>query len=247
MIRTRTNRALAAAGAFALGVPVLAAGVLTAAADEPVSTYRVTIVNTTTGQPFSPPVVATHSRDVDLFEVGERASTEIAAIAQAGDQSGAVALLGSLGDAVTSVEQGAPSRPLAGLDGPPSVQTVDIEGHPDDVLSLATMLICTNDGFTGVDSIALPEAGTTVVPLQGYDAGVERNTQRSRDIVDPCSLLGPTVLSGDDNGNNDGRPAAHRWARQITEHRTVNPWRGDLQREHDWRGQVGVVLVQKTG
>lgn len=246
MIRSRSNRALAAAGAFALSAPVLAAGGLTAAADEPVSSYRVTIVNTTAGQPFSPPVVATHSRDVDLFEVGERASTEIAAIAQSGDESGAVALLDSLGEAVTSVERGAPSRPLAGLNGPPSVQTVDVKAHPDDVLSLATMLICTNDGFTGVDSIALPEAGTTVVPLRGYDAGVERNTQRSRDIVDPCSLLGPVVLSGDDNGNNDGRPVAHRWARPITEHRTINPRRGDLQSAHDWRGQVGVVLVEKT-
>lgn len=109
------------------------------------------------------------------------------------------------------------------------------------------MLTCTNDGSTGVDSIAPPKAGTTVVALRGYDAGVERNTQRSLDIVDPCSLLGPTVLSGDDNGNNDGRPLAHRWARPIIEHRTVNPWPGDLQSEHDWRGQVGVVLVEKTG
>lgn len=248
MNRPRTVRVLAAGGAAALAVPLLALTSSSAGADPATSTYQVTLVNSSSGQPFSPPVGATHSPDVDLFEVGERASPEIAAIAQSGDQSGAVTLLTSaLGSGVTAVAEGAPSRPLQGRGGPPSVQSIEIEGTAGDVLSLATMLICTNDGFTGIDSVALPESGTTVVPLMGYDAGVERNTQRSRDLVDPCSLLGPTMLRGDDNGNRDGFPVAHKHPRPVRMHATVNPWRGDLKSAHDWRGQFGVALITKTG
>lgn len=248
MTRPRSLRVLAAGGAAALAAPLVALSGSSALADTDTSTYQVTLVNSSSGQPFSPPVVATHSSDVDLFEVGERASPEIAAIAQAGDQSGAVSLLGSaLGSGVTDVAEGAPSRPLRGQNGPPSVQTIEIDGSAGDVLSLATMLICTNDGFTGIDSVALPESGTTVVPLHGYDAGVERNTQRSRDLVDPCSFLGPVVLAGDDNGNRDGFPVAHKYPRPVRMHATVKPWRADLTRAHDWRGQVGVALITKVG
>jgi len=34
--------------------------------------------------------------------------------------------------------------------------TFDITARPGDRLSLATMLICTNDGFTGLDAARLP-------------------------------------------------------------------------------------------
>ena len=42
-------------------------------------------------------------------------------------------------------------------------------------LSYATMLICTNDGFTGVDSLKLPSAvgKTKTKTSAGYDAGTE--------------------------------------------------------------------------
>jgi hypothetical protein len=42
----------------------------------------------TDGQPFTPPVVAVERRPVRLFEVGQRASTEIGEIAENGDLSG---------------------------------------------------------------------------------------------------------------------------------------------------------------
>ena len=42
-------------------------------------------------------------------------------------------------------------------------------------LSLATMLICTNDGFGGLNRVRLPPRVQRVFPLYGYDAGTEDN------------------------------------------------------------------------
>lgn len=246
--RSRVRRALAIGGAVALAAPLVALSTPSAGAttsDYPqLHRYRITVANLTGGQPLSPLVASTHSSDVDLFAVGELASPEIATIAQAGDQSGAAALLRSLrGNGVTRVVEGTPVGPLAAPDGPfPTSQTLGIAGAEGDVLSLATMLICTNDGFTGLDSVALPESGTTVFPLTAYDAGVERNTERSKHIVDACSALGPVALAGDPNGNIDGRPAANRTPRPISVHQGVRGTR-DLLPAHDWDGAVAVALV----
>ena len=47
--------------------------------------YEVTITNLTSGQLLSPPVLATHSTDYALFEVGEKASEGIWTVAEQGN------------------------------------------------------------------------------------------------------------------------------------------------------------------
>jgi hypothetical protein len=68
-------------------------------------------------------------------------------------------------------------------------------------LSFASMLICTNDGFSGVNSLHLPDqVGETVkVNLAAYDAGTEANTERFADIVPPCKPLILGASSGSIN------------------------------------------------
>lgn len=56
--------------------------------------------------------------------------------------------------------------------------TFQIKARGGDRLSLATMLICTNDGFTGVDGVKLPEKGSLVLLTNGSDAGRENNTEK---------------------------------------------------------------------
>src|SRR5688572_8520001 len=56
-------------------------------------TYRVTIRNLTSGQPLSPPVVATHRGDDQLFEVGEPASVGVREIAENGNNAPILAFL----------------------------------------------------------------------------------------------------------------------------------------------------------
>jgi hypothetical protein len=67
------------------------------------------------------------------------------------------------------------------------------------------MLICTNDGFIGLNGAQLPNSytGPSVFFLHAYDAGWENNTEDSPDIVDPCSALGAVVLPGDPDGDRN--------------------------------------------
>jgi len=69
------------------------------------------------------------------------------------------------------------------------------------------MLICSNDGFTGVDSLALPaEIGDRSSMLTaGYDAGTEINTEDFADFVPPCQgLIG---VSSGEPGTGTTNPA----------------------------------------
>ena len=162
------------------------------------ATYRVRIVNLTEGQPFTPPVIATHRFGFDLFEVGDLASVGVMPVAENGNVPN---LVSALDQATGVAEVVAGAEPLVpdGLPGSP--------GHPDSgtfevtapgearFVSFVSMLICTNDGFTGIDHVRLPaEVGdSNVVRAAGYDAGTEMNTEDLADIVPPCqSLVGVT-------------------------------------------------------
>ena len=77
-------------------IALIGAAALTMAAIAPASadsaaTYTVTITNLTDGQPFTPPLVASHRPAVDLYEVGEPASEGIKEIAENGNLGPAVA------------------------------------------------------------------------------------------------------------------------------------------------------------
>ncbi len=218
----------------------------TAASSHDTHDYRVTVVNATGGQPFSPPVVATHSKKLDVFLDRRRATPELASIAQTGDGSGAVAAFeAELGKMATDVVHvGQPLTPTGVSDGPfPNTVTFDIKAADGDRLSLATMLICTNDGVTGLDAVKLPRSGSKVLPLRAYDAGVERNTEDSAHIPDACSALGPEMLAGDNNGNNDGLMIATN--KRVKRHKGVHGG-SSLTSVHDWgKGPVGVVTVTR--
>ncbi len=163
-------------------------------------TYRVSLQNLTGGQPFSPPAAATHDEDIHMFQVGELATDELAAIAQDGNEIPMVNLFNSLrlDDNVTDVvDVGRPITPRRVVkDGFTDSVTFMIRAHSGHRFSIATMLICTNDGFTGLDGVKLPKHGTRVFLTNAYDAGREVKTEKQPDIVEPCSLLGPVVLPG---------------------------------------------------
>jgi hypothetical protein len=120
----------------------------------------------------------------------------------------------------------------------------EITARPGDRLSLATMLICTNDGFVGLDRGRLPLFGSRTFWLRGYDAGSEDNTELSQDIVDPCSALGPMPLSGDPNGNEDA--AVDTYPAQAVQHHPGIQGVGDLSAAaHGWDDPVVKVTVMR--
>jgi hypothetical protein len=121
-----------------------------------------------------------------------------------------------------------------------------IRGRPGDRFSIATMLICTNDGFTALDAVVLPLQGTQTFMLNSYDAGTENNTERSRDIVDPCSELGPEKLSSDPDGNIDADAAVDTNPPQPIRFHPGIQGTGDLKPAlHGWADPVAMVTIER--
>src|SRR5437879_4151462 len=201
MIHTRrmimAGSVLLALSSFVVGTPAVADS-------DQLRTYRVTLTNLTHGQPFSPPVAATHRTQLHMFQVGHVASDELAAIAQDGNEVPMFNHFNGAAGVTQAVDVGRPLTTSGKTVGSfTDSATFDIHARAGDRLSIATMLICTNDGFLGLDAVRLPRDGSRTLFLVGWDAGRENNSEKSVDIVDPCSALGPVPLAGDPNGNRD--------------------------------------------
>jgi hypothetical protein len=158
----------------------------------PDRTYRVTVRNLTDHQLLTPAVVATHQGRTRIFREGRPASTGIRQLAENGGVPVLVSELeGTRGVHGVVVAGSAPIAPGA------SVETLVTAGGRATQLSLAAMLICTNDGFAAVANVGLPSSfGRERVILGGsYDAGTEVNTERYADLVPPCDGMGQTGMS----------------------------------------------------
>ena len=177
---------------IAVGAAMLAVGPAGADDDDGddggTKTWRVTITNLTPvgpgvppgAQPLSPPLVVVHSNKADVWSVGDIASHGVAAIAEDADNSVLESALPQLSGVktVTTV----PGGPI--FRGTPRTFMVQTEGRFNR-LSLVTMLVNTNDAFTGLDSLRLRGQGETRDTM-AYDAGSEANNERASHIPGPC-------------------------------------------------------------
>jgi hypothetical protein len=238
-----------------LGLAFVVAVALTAAIAAPAAagrdaTYRVTIIDLAEGQPLTPPLLAFHRAGVDVFSVGRPASFGVKEIAENGN-------LQPLHDdlaarrGVRAIFRG--TEPLVPLGSPGNTEhgfddrvtftiTTDREAR---FVSWVSMLICTNDGFTGLDRVRLPtRVGSRVaIATAGYDAGTEVNTEAFADIVQPCqALMGKTGDPGTDMSNPD-----------LAEHGVIHHHPGiegdaDLDPDvHGWDDPVAVVIITRIG
>jgi hypothetical protein len=237
----RTKRVVATLVAVAtlafLAAPTAAAG--------PERTYTVTIMNLTDGQPLTPALVTTHKGSDDLFSVGSSASFELKEIAENGNLGPMIAGVSGDSDFDDLVVQ-------TGDTGLPPVvpgETITFEitaAPPFNFLSWASMLICTNDGFTGVDTVKLPsDVGESLtMSTQGYDAGTEINTEVFADLVPPCG-----ELTGQDSmgqGTDMSDPALAEGG--VIHHHDGILGVGDLDPAiNDWNNPVATITVERTG
>ncbi|WP_100643717.1 spondin domain-containing protein [Alteromonas facilis] len=150
----------------------LVAGLSTFAATSSAAEIDIEIQNLTRGIYFTPLLVAAHPAEQSLFSVGEMASSELQAMAEAGDISG-------LENVLTTVNADMANNPAGGLLGPTQKTMASLsteEGNSS--LSIVGMMLPTNDGFIGLNAWPIPsEAGTYTVYLNAYDAGTEANDE----------------------------------------------------------------------
>ena len=154
--------------------------------------YEITVTNITKGQTFTPILAAAHKSTISFFELGEASSPELADLAESGNVGPLNSLLGT----VDLVNGTATTEGLL-LPGASVTFTLD-SGFGFQRLSLAAMLIPTNDTFVGLDSVRLPFRGTVEYLATAYDAGSETNTEMCADIPGPA--CGGAGLSPDDSG-----------------------------------------------
>ncbi|GLR72272.1 spondin domain-containing protein [Agaribacter marinus] len=145
---------------------------------------ELSITNLTQGNYFTPRLVVAHTDAADLYEVGEEASVPLAWLAEAGviDDSDSADSIGQnfesvLGPADTDNDSNTWHK-FGGLVAPATTLTYTFDTMDKPLLSLATMLIPTNDAFAGLDSIEIPTVpGTYHYYLNAYDAGTELNDE----------------------------------------------------------------------
>ena len=191
--------------------------------------YHVTITNLTNAISFTPILVASQRRAVSIFELGAPASDEITAIAEGGDISGLAATLEADPHVVEVQNSG-------GLLAPgDSVTVVVSAAHGARRISIASMMLPTNDGFIALDSVRAPKRGSLTYYSPGYDGGTEPNDEWCMHIPGPtCNGAGP---SPGENPDDEGYVHVHRGIHGI----------GDLTASvYDWRNPVVKIRITRV-
>ena len=201
------------------------------------ATYEVTVTNITPGQPITPPLLVTHTRDAGFFTVGQESGEQLQQLAENGNTEPLVQEITGKKEIFDIVQGTAPLVPAndPGRTGLAYSETFTISaGGAHRYLSFASMLVCTNDGFAGVDGIRLPYYHEKTVYAKAYDARTEANTEDFADLVPPCQdAIG---ISSDDEGTGISNPA-------LSEDGVIIPHPGimgtaDLSSVHMWSNPV---------
>jgi hypothetical protein len=244
--------------AAVIALMVAAGGQVRAGATGDDRTFEVTITNLTSGQPLTPPVVATHRRGDQVFEVGQPASVGVREIAENGNNAPLLAFLeadpfdrvsafaqAGMGPLVPEGTPGGVEDPPSGPEFPDSVTfEITAEGGANR-LSFVSMLVCTNDGFTGANGLKLPsKVGRTVTAnTAGYDAFTEINDEDLAHIVPPCQgLIG---VSSGEAGEGVSNPALAEGG-VISHHQGIQGGSDLLPEVHGWDTDEPVARITVT-
>ena len=189
--------------------------------------FDVTITNLTRGQIFAPILVTTHDLGVRLFEAGSPASPELATLAEEGNTAPLAALLmGTPGVADVAIG--------SGMVPPGASETIRVSNFGiAHRLSLAGMLVTTNDTFAAIDAIALPRGLGVETHAVAYDAGSEFNSES-------CAYVpGPPCGSGGMHDPTTPEGFVHV-SSGIQGHGDIDPV------NYDWRNPVARVVIRRV-
>ncbi len=141
--------------------------------------YSISITNLTQNQPMSPPAAILHDSSFSAWGIGTAASSAIEMLAEGGSNGALLALQ----SANPQFDAGTPLAPSANIS---FTLTTD-----DDLdrLTIAAMLVNTNDAFSGLNGMELSQISigqTVVVDAHVYDAGTENNSELAGTIPGPA-------------------------------------------------------------
>jgi hypothetical protein len=189
--------------------------------------YEVTVTNLTRGQSFTPILIATHKEGVKLFTPGSSSTDELAMLAEGGDTV-------PLGAMLLSNEKVKDIATSGGLLGPGETVTIEIpSGKGFNYISMASMLIPTNDGFFALNGVKASIGNKKIMHLSpAYDAGSEINDE------DCLNIPGP-VCGGEGFNPEDGEGYVHI-------HAGIHGIGGIEAADYDWRNPVARIIIQRV-
>lgn len=188
--------------------------------------YKVSITNLTNSINFTPILVSSQRRELSIFELGEPASEDLEAIAEGGDTS----LLSATLEADSNVVDIQSTSDL--LEPGQSVDVHVSAANGARYISLASMMLPTNDGFIAVNNVATARHGTVTYFSPGYDSGTELNDEMCFNIPGPtCAGTGPSDEPG------EGYVHINRGIHGV----------GDLAADvYDWRNPVAKISITRV-
>ncbi len=197
------------------------------------ASFEVTITNITRGQRFTPILVASHKARVRLFELGQPASPQLAVLAEEGN-------VAPLDDLLSSMPEVLDTANSDGLLNPGASVTVTVKTQGDfNHVSVASMLIPTNDAFFALNGVAGPRGPDAVSYTSvAYDAGSERNDELCASIPGPSfTECGGPGGGGAPSGGEEGYVHVHAGMHGI----------GDFNASRrDWRNPVALIVIRRV-
>lgn len=189
--------------------------------------FEVTVTNLTRNQILSPMLVISHEDGVHIFSGGQPASSGLTALAEEGNNMPLAMMMGG-NPKVHDVQPGAGGI----LPGASDTVMVSATSHAR-YISLATMLVNTNDAFAGLDSFEIAANTDTTTHAVAYDAGTEFNSES-------CSFIpGPACGAG---GMHDPMPAEGF----VYVSNGVQGIGGLDKAVYDWRNPVAKVTIRRV-
>ena len=165
-------------------------------------------------------------------------------MAEGGALTGLQAESGSIG-AIMATANTSPLAPGATV----SVTTFDTGSNTE--LTLAGMILPSNDGFAGLDAWTIPTtAGTYTIMINAYDAGTEANDELLTPMSGAPGVLGIPAAPGMDSGTGGTGVTLEETNQTVHIHRGVIGDTSDLDgasdldsRIHRWLNPVAKVVV----
>lgn len=190
--------------------------------------YEVTVTNITKGEIFTPILLASTHRGFKLFKQGAAASIDLEIIAESGNNVPLADSLISGGHALDTASAQAGLLPGASL-------TLKVKMNEKySYITVASMLVPSNDAFFAVNGIHGPREGHSItLQSPAYDAGTEQNDELCANIPGPgfiCKGEGYNAASGEG---------------YIYTHPGIQG-NGDLVKaKHDFRNPVALITIKR--
>jgi len=152
---------------------------------------KVTFTNLSANVVLTPPVFATTRERAKIYRLTQPASEPLEFLAEGGDTNGLAAYFEDYG-LIDVVQTGAPVLPGESI-------TIEIKSRFRSHLSVASMILPTNDGFVALNSKKILKFGGQTFFLKAYDAGTETNDELCGNIPGPqCGGEGYNPAQGEE-------------------------------------------------